>query len=194
MPRKPDPERRSELLAAATEHVLDHGMASLSLRPLARALSTSPRMLLYHFGSKEQLVSEILAAARVRQAQLTTEWIADQPDLGPAELLRRFWRWQIQEHQPFLRLFFEVYGLALQQPTRFPGFPEDAVNDWLPFIQAALERVGVPDTQARIAATVVIAGYRGLLLDALATGDLKRATAALEFFLDALEGRLTPAG
>src|SRR5204863_5443118 len=81
--RLPDPHRRADLLAAATQHVLDHGMAKLSLRPLARALSTSPRMLLYHFGSKEQLVTEVLAAARTRQAELTAGWVAEQPDLEP---------------------------------------------------------------------------------------------------------------
>jgi AcrR family transcriptional regulator len=191
--RPPDPERRAALLAVATEHVLDHGMANLSLRPLAQALSTSPRMLLYHFGSKEQLVSEILGAARVRQAELTSGWLAEQPDLGPAELLRRFWHWQTAEHQPFLRLFFEVYGLALQDPTRFPGLPKDAVRDWLTLIERRLEEAGVPDPQARLAATVVIAGYRGLLLDVLATKDIERATEAIDFFLDAIEQRLTPA-
>jgi AcrR family transcriptional regulator len=167
-------------------------MAGLSLRPLAQALATSPRMLLYHFGSKEQLVSEILAAARVRQAELTAGWLAEQPELGPAELLRRFWRWQTTSHQPFLRLFFEVYGLALQEPKRFPGFPEAAVRDWLPLIQKRLEDAGVPGSQARVTATAVIAGYRGLLLDVLATQDVERATVALDFFLDAITQRLTP--
>ena len=192
MSRPPDPERRAALLAAATEHVLDHGMANLSLRPLAQALSTSPRMLLYHFGSKEQLVTEILAAARVRQAELTASWLAEQPSLRPAELLQRFWRWQTDQHRPFLRLFFEVYGLALQDPTRFPGFPNDAVRDWLPLVARTIEDAGVPGPRARIAAGVVIAGYRGLLLDVLATDDLERTTEALDFFLDATEHHLTP--
>jgi len=192
MARPPDPDRRARLLDAATRHVLDNGMANLSLRPLAKALSTSPRMLLYHFGSKEELVTEILAAARLRQAELTARWLAEQPDMGPAELLRRFWRWQVDEHRPFLRLFFEVYGLALQEPGRFPGFPEDAVVDWLPLVEARLAEAGVPAPQARTAATVVIAGYRGLLLDALATADLRRATEALDLFLDAITRALTP--
>jgi AcrR family transcriptional regulator len=191
MARPPDPDRRASLLDAATRHVLDQGMANLSLRPLAQAISTSPRMLLYHFGSKEELVTEILAAARLRQAELTAHWLAEQPDLGPAELLRRFWRWQIDEHRPFLRLFFEVYGLALQEPGRFPGFPKDAVADWLPLVAARLEEAGVPDPQARTAATVVIAGYRGLLLDVLATGDAQRAGEGLDFFLDAITRALT---
>jgi AcrR family transcriptional regulator len=167
-------------------------MANLSLRPLAQALSTSPRMLLYHFGSKEQLVTEILAAARLRQAELTAGWLAEQPDLSPVELLQRFWRWQTDEHRPFLRLFFEVYGLALQQPNRFPGFPKDAVRDWLPLIARTLEEAGVPSAQAGIAARVAIAGYRGLLLDALATDEREETTQALDFFLDAIEKYLTP--
>src|SRR3954454_11513982 len=194
MARPPDPDRRASLLDAATRHVLDQGMANLSLRPLAQAISTSPRMLLYHFGSKEELVTEILAAARLRQAELTAHWLAEQPDLGPAELLRRFWRWQIDEHRPFLRLFFEVYGLALQEPGRFPGFPKDAVADWLPLVAARLEEAGVPDPQARTAATVVIAGYRGLLLDVLATGDAQRGSEGLDFLLDAITFALTPSG
>src|SRR3954463_16448912 len=165
MARPPDPDRRASLLEAATGHVLDHGMANLSLRPLAQAISTSPRMLLYHFGSKEELVTEILAAARRQQAELTARWLAEQPDLGPAEFLKRFWRWQVDEHRPFLRLFFEVYGLALQEPGRFPGFPKDAVAAWLPFVEAQLVRAGVSDSHAGAAASLVIAGYRGLLLD-----------------------------
>jgi AcrR family transcriptional regulator len=167
-------------------------MANLSLRPLARALSTSPRMLLYHFGSKEQLVTEILAAARLRQAELTARWLGEQPNLGPAELLKRFWHWQTDQHRPFLRLFFEVYGLALQEPTRFPGFPKDAVHDWVPLIARRLEEAGVPGSQAPIAARVVIAGYRGLLLDVLATDDVERTTEALDLFLDAIGQHLTP--
>jgi AcrR family transcriptional regulator len=40
------------------------------LRPLAKALGTSPRMLLYDFGSKEQLIDEVLAQVRRREETL----------------------------------------------------------------------------------------------------------------------------
>ena len=186
MSRPPDPERRAALLAAATEHVLDHGMANLSLRPLAQALSTSPRMLLYHFGSKEQLVTEILAAARVRQAELTASWLAEQPSLRPAELLQRFWRWQTDQHRPFLRLFFEVYGLALHDPSRFPGFLEAVVADWLPLVESALRSGGVKPDAARGLAPLVVAVERGLLLDLLATGERARINRAHREFVDRL--------
>ena len=51
--------RRERLAEDATDYVLEHGIAGLSLRPLAAALGTSDRMLLYHFGSKDALVAEV---------------------------------------------------------------------------------------------------------------------------------------
>lgn len=187
MPRPPDPERRQALLEAIATYVLEQGLADMSLRPLARALGTSPRVLLYHFDSKEKLVADALSAARARQSEATQAWLAEQPSLRPSELLRRFWDWQLDEQDAFLRLFFEVYGLALQDEGRFPGFLGAAVHDWVAGIGAMLHDAGVPLASARITATAVVAVYRGLLLDVLATGDRSRATRALDEVLAALE-------
>ncbi|MEO6469806.1 MAG: TetR/AcrR family transcriptional regulator, partial [Acidimicrobiia bacterium] len=52
-------ERRDELVAAATAWVLEHDLGGLSLRPLAKALGTSDRMLMYYFGSRDGLVAAI---------------------------------------------------------------------------------------------------------------------------------------
>ena len=61
------PERRAKLLNEVVDYILSNGLAGLSLRPLAAGVNTSPRMLLYFFGSKEQLISEALAQIRLRQ-------------------------------------------------------------------------------------------------------------------------------
>ena len=58
------PRDASELLELAYEYVLEHGVADLSLRPLAAAVNSSPRVLLFLFGSKAELVQAILARAR----------------------------------------------------------------------------------------------------------------------------------
>ena len=55
------PMTRENLLPLLAAHVLEHGIAGLSLRPLAKAAGTSDRMLLYHFGSKDNLVADLLA-------------------------------------------------------------------------------------------------------------------------------------
>lgn len=55
---KPDTDA---LLDAMAAHVLEHGLNSASLRPLAKAAGTSDRMLIYHFGNKERVIGAILS-------------------------------------------------------------------------------------------------------------------------------------
>ena len=61
------PDRRAELLDGVANYILSNGLADLSLRPLATAIGTSPRMLLYFFGSKERLIAEALAHIQIRE-------------------------------------------------------------------------------------------------------------------------------
>ena len=71
------------------------------------------------------------------------------------------------------RLFFAVYGHALQAPEKFAGFLERVVADWMGALCDA-QGPGVDPAAAARAATLVIATIRGLLLDLLATGDQAR--------------------
>jgi AcrR family transcriptional regulator len=187
MGRPKDPERRAELLGAVTEYVLEHGLAHLSLRPLARAVGTSPRILLYHFGSKEELVASALREARAREAATMASYRASAAHVPLAELLHTAWRWvSAERNERFLRLFFEVYGLALQDPSRFPGFLDSVVADWLPMVESTLCEGGIESGRARAMAPLVVAVQRGLLLDLLATGARRRVNRAHRDFVDGL--------
>ena len=84
------------------------------------------------------------------------------------------------------RLFFAVYGRALQAPQQFAGFLERVVADWMGVLCEAQGPDTDPATAAR-AATLVIATIRGLLLDLLATGDRARVQDAAESFFASLE-------
>jgi AcrR family transcriptional regulator len=92
MARPADPERRGKTLALAAEYVLEHGLEGLSLRPLAAALNTSPRMLLYDFGSKEELIDAILAEVRRREEALIAEREIDFHG-APGEAIAAVWDW-----------------------------------------------------------------------------------------------------
>ena len=70
MARHPDPRIRARLRDRAVDYVLSHGVWDLSLRPLAKAIKTNARMLIYHFGSREGLMREILAGLREREDEL----------------------------------------------------------------------------------------------------------------------------
>ena len=59
-------DRRDELLDQVTDHVLEHGLIGLTLRPVAAAIGTSDRMLIYHFESRDALVSAVVARTNER--------------------------------------------------------------------------------------------------------------------------------
>src|SRR5205823_2488094 len=60
-------EARAKLLDAAIERIAHHGGADRSLRSLAADLGTSHRMLIYHFGSKEGLLTAVAREVEARQ-------------------------------------------------------------------------------------------------------------------------------
>ncbi|MFE9329026.1 TetR/AcrR family transcriptional regulator [Streptomyces sp. NPDC006925] len=178
-----DPDRRARLVDAALDHVAAHGFADLSLRRLGSAIGVSHRMLIHHFGSKEQLLIEIVRASERRQRALLTG-LRLEPGLSPADAARRLWQ---QLADPRLagqeRLFFEICGHALRgRPEALP-FLEGLVAEWLEPLAAAEEAAGADSTTARNRARLGLATVRGLLLDLLATGDRAGVDAALEEFL-----------
>ncbi|GAA1082553.1 TetR/AcrR family transcriptional regulator [Kitasatospora arboriphila] len=180
MGRPPDPGRREATLARATDYVLAHGLAGLSLRPLAAALGTSPRMLLYDFGSKQELVSAVLAEARRRGAARLAEGLPAQA-ASPEEHLRGIWAWiSAPERAPYVRLIFEVHADGLARPENHPDRAE-AVTGWFDTLGAALRGVttGPGDT---VTPTLVMAVVRGLLFDLTTTGDRHRTDLALDRF------------
>ena len=175
-----DTPRRAALLQAAAAYLLKHGVAGMSLRPMAGAIGTSARLLIYHFGTKERLLIEAMGIIRVQARAGVEAMLRDAPvdgDLG--ELVREFWRWCTSaRNRPYLRLLFEVHGLALQYPKTYAGYLEGSVKHWIDLLTAALRpRLG---REAETVATVIVGTIDGLLMDYLSTGDLKRTTRAIE--------------
>ena len=109
-----DQTPRQRLLDAAIEYVAANGMSEVSLRALAAALGTSHRMLIFHFGSKEGLWVEIIRSVEQRQRELLGQILPD-PSQPVGEALRVWWK-HISDPSlwPNERLFFEIYGQALQ--------------------------------------------------------------------------------
>jgi AcrR family transcriptional regulator len=178
----PAPGPRDRLLAAAVAHVLAHGLSDLSLRELAAAIGTSHRMLIYHFGSKEGLVVAVIqtveAAQRDAFDQLATQ------DLVPADALRAMWkRFTDPSLGPHERLFFEIYGQALQARPGAVDLLDGIIESWVePSAAYTIER-GADPAVARADARLGVAVIRGLLLDWLATGDRAGVDAAFERYV-----------
>jgi AcrR family transcriptional regulator len=181
--------RRDELLELAYRHALQHGVADLSLRPLAAAVGSSPRVLLYLFGSKEHLVRALLARARQDELALLAAVSDGSSGPGLPGAAGRLWQWLADtDHHDLLRLWVEAYARSLVDPTGpWAGFAAQTVQDWLEVLakhQPEAERTSADGAARR---TQLLALLRGALLDLLATGDRDRITTAVTRAIAALQ-------
>ncbi len=182
--RPVDHQRRAQLLDAIVDYAIEHGFSELSWRPVAAALGVSTTTLVHHFGTKEQMFEAILGRLRERMIVSMRDLTGEQADLATAA--RAAWeRTSGPERAAEFRLFFAVYGRALQAPRQFAEFLEHVVADWMGALRDAQGPDVDPATATRTA-TLVIATIRGLLLDLLATCDRDRIEDAAEAFLATL--------
>jgi AcrR family transcriptional regulator len=181
--RPKQPEIRERLLAACTDYALQHGLPD-RLGPLATATRTSPRMLLYHFASKEDLLREVLGRARARQRQEFGDLLRLRPDEPYLTTLSQAWSGITT---PTGRRYMEMFGRLREhrQQHLWPGFRLEATTDWLAPLHQGLSSVGRPEL-----ATVVLAVIRGLIMDLEATADTPRVDQAFSDFIDALRTSL----
>ena len=171
---------RADLLDRVITYLAGAGVGDRSLRQIAAGAGTSHRMLIYHFGTRDGLLVEVVRAMEERQRAA----LASLRSRTPREMALEFWRRLADPAlAPYERLFFELYGAALGgQESVAPllkgdGSGGDIVTSWL-----ADESMfaGLPLPQARMA----LAFSRGALLDLLATGDREGVDAAVRAFVD----------
>ena len=189
----PPSARQSNLLEKAYRYALDHGLADLSLRPLAAAIGSSPRVLLYLFGSKDDLVRALLARARVDELAMLERLrqVNDEQPLRLEMTVEKVWCWlAAPEHRPLLTLWMEGYARSLVEPDGPWGhFAHATVADWLEVLAECQPEADRNTASGMAARTCALAVLRGALLDLLATGDASRTSAAIQTHLDALAGR-----
>lgn len=176
MGRPGQPEIAERLLDLCTDHALEHGLPR-RLRPLTDATGASARMLIYHFGTRDDLLRAVLRRARERQLTTFGELLDPRPDEPYQATLARAWTEMTGPRgRPFLTMFGRLRDDAEQQ--LWPGFRRTATTDWLEPLERGLGSLGRPEL-----ASVVLAVIRGLLMDRDATGDTARTDAAFADFL-----------
>jgi AcrR family transcriptional regulator len=178
MVRTPDRSRRRQLLEALFEEFARGGIGDRSLRDVAAAVGTSHRMLLHHFGSREDLIIAIVEEAELRQMALVPELPMDPAD-GFAAMWADLRRPDLRHLE---RLFFECYSRAAQGEKPFTRMVPGAVDGWLREVEATTADIPYDGAMARLGLAVT----RGLLLDLVATEDEAGVDAAAEAFIQLL--------
>ena len=138
-------------------------------------------MLIYHFGTRDGLLREVLRQARRRQLETFTELIRVRDDEAYTATLARAWTAiSGPEGEPYLRIFTPLHDTA-GEPL-WHGFRQTATTDWLAPLENGMRSLGRPEL-----ATVVLAVIRGLLMDLAATGDAARTHQAFNDFLTTID-------
>jgi AcrR family transcriptional regulator len=188
--RMRDPQRKPALLAEVVEFLLDKPLSSLSFRTLADGLGVSTYTLVYHFGTRAELVREIVQAVSERQL-LVVAGVANEP--GDLEIhlanIRNSWKLSLRPRSLQLqRLEFEA---ALFERELSEGGGTITVFDrWHRAGVAALERMGMEQDDAELEARVLVDTIYGLHYDLIVTGDTERVSMAFARVLESYRLRV----
>jgi AcrR family transcriptional regulator len=155
--------RREALAERATDYVLEHGIAGLSLRPLAAALDTSDRMLVYHFGSKDALVAGVIERANDRSVVALQSMRAAR---SPRAAVSALWRaWQRPVIARCLRVYAQSAALGLLGDEPYLSAARRSNEVWGEAVADFMMRSGAPSGRASRVGELVDATLFGLFLD-----------------------------
>ncbi|GAB4009304.1 TetR/AcrR family transcriptional regulator [Nocardioides ultimimeridianus] len=182
-----DTDKRAKLADEATDYVLEHGLIGLSLRPLAAAIGTSDRMLLYHFADKDDLVATVLRTSNQRSIEMVRA-------LPPARSVRRavldLWAaWSSGHLERCQRLYVEAAALGLFGQEPYAGVVRAANEVWVQALADWLVAAGCPPKVAPRAVLLLDAALMGLHLDLpldRGSRELSRAVADLADTIQAI--------
>lgn len=172
---------RDRLLDKVVAFAADSGIAGKSLREIAAGVGTSHRMLLYHFGSREGLMAAIVVAIEAGQ-RAAMAGLAEQA-AQDVDAMQALWDQLASPGlRPYVRLFFEVFGLAIQGTPGATDMLDDLTDSWVREGLATAARQGYEIDAATVRLGVAVS--RGLLIDLLAGADPREVAAAHARFVE----------
>lgn len=193
MARPPRPERKHELLEEILDFLLDSTLADLTFRSLADGLGISSYVLVYHFGNREQLVTEIIRGIMSRYEPLESgapRAASREEFLGWARGAFELCLDRRGRHLQRLEFEASVQDVVAERPRRFGT---EAHDHWRRFLAEWLRNHGIPAKQAGALARFYVAAVMGLLYDFVLTGDRRAALDSFGLLAEALVAQLDAA-
>lgn len=195
MPRSVDTERKPLLLAAIIEYFEDKPLSGLSFRTLAKGLGVSSYALVYHFGTKDELVNEIVRAIADRQKGAETAAASDAAVSIDAHLtqLTASFEWALDPvNLKLQRLEFEAAMLEAVGAVdpRQPTHTRTVFAFWIDETARTLEALGLDPEQAALESRIFNTAFYGFQYDVVINRDAEAARAAFSEMLERYRVRL----
>ncbi len=184
MPRVADSSRRDVLLSQIVDHLGNSSLSELSFRRLALALGVSTYSLVYHFGSREQLISEIVRAISERQKSSEPPTRDEASIEHHLEQIRASFDWQLQpENIKLQRLEFEAAMIETLDP-QLHSYTRTTFAFWMDETERTLRALGLTQADAATEARILNNLFYGFQYDLVINGDTAAATKAFTLVME----------
>ena len=178
--------RRQELLDRVTDDLAVNGLVDFSLRRAARAAGTTHKVLLYHFDGADDLLAQAMFRLRERRISNVLAAAAKSPVRQTlAARVRAIWP-VLMADESGLRVIDQAIGLVMYDPERYAQLGREASTQYLPSL-ISLCPEDWSDRRKSEVAHMMLAVFRGFLMDWRTTGETMRIDAGIEALLRALE-------
>ncbi len=169
MSRPVEPEKKQEILEQCLAEAIASGAFDSSINAIAKKIGTSARMLIYHFGSKQELDRQLIGLLEMRLREKL--WILQEvPSTETAcltETLLAMWQHLTSpEMCGLLKLTMELNQRAIQGDLETQSFLEQESQKWVDSLSHL--------TNDRTAALSLFHLFQGAILDFLTTGNYQR--------------------
>jgi len=183
MSRKVDENIKADILNKVLQAITNKGLNNLSLRDIAKETGINARMLIYHFKSYDLLINSVLIKLSKNHKSALKSVLMENIDKNLNEIFQIFIeRIYLPENSSSLILFLELYTKALRNRDAYTDFFQEVLHNWVNEVKQLIQpKFG---DQSEIYATMIVAFYRGLMLDWLTTKDKERAISVNKAFSD----------
>jgi AcrR family transcriptional regulator len=178
--READPQKKPALLQQVVDYLIDKPLSALTFRGLATALGVSPFTLVYHFGTRAELVREIIGAIATRQRGFETVLDPEQVTIESyLEGLRNTFELTLQpRNRAMQRLEFEAQMLEAVEPQH--GLTRAVHEELQTRGRDTLVALGLDEKDAAIESRLLIDTFYGIQIGLVINNDDERAAEAFD--------------
>lgn len=177
------PGPRAALLAKVMAYFAENGVGDTSLRTLAAGVGSSHRMLIYHFGSRDGVLTAVIDTMARRQLEEIGDYLRSPTDADPAEVAWHTWERMADDASVFAPLLFELSAYAMNG-HEWAGQLRELVEQGTARLARYFEQLGQTPDRARLLARTAMALARGLAFDLALTGDREAADEVIGGFIE----------
>lgn len=181
MSRPAEPQKKQELLEQCLTAAIKMGALDSSINAIARRIGTSGRMLVYHFGSKQELERQLigLLETRLREKLWSFQSVSLEGVDCLADPLLEMWNHLTSpEMRGLVKLTMELNQRAIQGDSETQRFIEQESQKWVDSLFKL--------TNDKTTALLLFHLFQGAILDFLTTGNAQRGQETIKAFTETL--------